>query len=112
MVSFGLVSVPVQLMSYEAKEDEIDFALLDRRDRERIRYVRVNEKTGKEVPWKDIVKGHELHSGEYVVVTPTDLKKAAPKATRTIEITDFVSQAEVDPWFYDRPYILQPLEDG
>lgn len=112
MLSFGLVSVPAQLFSYESKESDIDFTMLDKRDQQRIRYVRVNEKTGKEVAWKDIVKGQEVGADKYVIVTPADLKNAAPKATKTIEISDFVSKDEVEPWYYERPYILEPLEEG
>lgn len=112
MISFGLVSVPAQLFSYEAKESEISFTMLDRRDHQRIRYVRVNEKSGKEVAWKDIVKGQEVGDDQYVIVTPADLKNAAPKTTRTIDIVDFVAQSEVAPWYFERPYILRPLEEG
>ncbi len=111
-VSFGLVSVPCTLATMEAPEKDIDFTMLDRRDRARIRYQRINEHTGKEVPWKEIVKGHEVAEGEYVVVTPDDLKRAAPKATRTIEIVGFVPGSQVPPWFYERPYVVQPLEGG
>ncbi len=112
MLSFGLVSVPAQMFSYQAKESEIDFTMLDRRDQSRIRSVKVNEKTGKEVPWKEIVKGFEVDEERYVIVTPADLKKAAPKATKTIDIVDFVAQAEIPPWYFERPYILRPVEEG
>jgi DNA end-binding protein Ku len=112
LVSFGLVSVPAQLFSYEAKESEIDFTMLDRRDQQRIRYLRVNAKTGREVAWRDIVKGFEVDTNKYVIVTPQDLKNSAPKATKTIEIVDFVSRDEVDPWYFERPYVLVPVEQG
>lgn len=111
-LSFGLVSVPCALAAMEAPENEISFTMLDRRDHSRIRYQRVNERTGKEVPWSEIVKGHEIAEGEYVIVKPEDFKRAAPKATRTVEILGFVKDAQIDPWFYEKPYVLQPLEGG
>lgn len=111
-ITFGLVSFPCQLAGLERPDEELDFSMLDRRDQKRIRYKRVNDATGEEVPWKEIVKGHELPSGKFVVVTPDDFKRAAPKATRTIEITDFVARDEIDPWFFVRPYLLVPASEG
>lgn len=112
VISFGLVSVPSQLFSSEAENALLDFTMLDRRDNQRIRYVRVNDKTRKEVAWKDIVKGQQVAPDQFLIVTPTDLKKAAPKASRSIEITDFVSRSDIDPWYFERPYILSPLSEG
>lgn len=104
--------MPCGLTGLEAPEEELDLSMLDRRDLGRIRYKRINESTGEEVPWKEIVKGHQLPSKKYVVVTPDDFKRAAPKAARTIEITDFVVREEVAPWFFVRPYLLQPSPEG
>ena len=111
-VSFGLVTIPVSLASLESPEGELAFTMLDRRDEARIKFRRVSEKTGREVPWGEIVKGYELDDGSFVVVAPEDLKKAAPKTTRSIEITDFVDRAAIAPEYYERPYVLEPIEGG
>jgi DNA end-binding protein Ku len=110
-ISFGLVMIPVTLSSAEAREETIDFDMLDRRDNKRIKYVRINEKTGEEVPWKDIVKGVEV-GGKYVIVTPEDFKRAAPKVTRMIEIAGFIDRSLIAPKFYEKPYYLEPGEGG
>src|SRR6185436_18899167 len=88
-ISFGLINVPVVLYNGENRK-ELQFRLLDSRDRARVRYERVNEITGEAVPWQDIVKGHEIDDGNYVLVTEEDFKRAAPEASQTVEIEDFV----------------------
>lgn len=110
-LSFGLVMIPVSLVSATATEESIDFDMLDRRDHSRVKYVRVNEKTGDEVPWKEITKGVKVN-GKYVIVTPEDFKRAAPKVTRLIEIAGFVEQDQIAPKLYERPYVLEPGEGG
>ncbi len=111
-LSFGLVNVPCAMSSLTAAEADLDFKMLDGRDEAAIKYLRVNERTGKEVPWKEIVKGHEVSDGKFVIVTPEDFRKAAPKASRTIEITGFVAQEEIDPRFFEKPYVLHPGADA
>jgi DNA end-binding protein Ku len=111
-ISFGLVTIPVGLASAENPEGEISFTMLDRHDQSRIKYQRINEKTGREVAWKDIVKGYEMPNGDFVVVSPEDIKKAAPKSSKSIEITDFVDRDSIDAVYFERPYIVEPLEGG
>jgi DNA end-binding protein Ku len=110
-INFGLVSIPVALYSAEAG-GSIDFDLLDRRDFSRVRYRRVNEKTGREVPWDEIVKGYEYEKGEYVALTDDDFVKANVKATQSIDILDFVDGADISPIYFDKPYYLVPLKNG
>ncbi len=86
--------------------------MLDRRDFQPVRYRRVNEKTGKDVPWEEIVKGYEYQKGEYVPLTDADFERANAEATQTIEITDFVDRAEIDPVYYDKPYYLEPQKNA
>ncbi len=106
-ISFGLVNIPVSLHSAESR-DEISFRLLDKRNLSPVRYQRINESTGKEVPWGEIVKGYEYGHGEYVVVTDEDLRRANIEATQMVEITEFVDESEITPVFYDKPYYLEP----
>ena len=110
-INFGLVNIPVALHSAEA-DGSIDFDLLDRRDFARIRYRRVNEKTGREVPWDDIIKGYEYKKGEYVALTDDDFAKANIEATQSIDILDFVDAVDISPIYFDKPYYLVPLKNG
>jgi len=110
-IGFGLVQIPVALHGGE-ETDDIDLHLLDRRDFAPVGYQRINKKTGKEVPWDEIVKGHEHAPGKYVVLTDADLKAANVEATRSVDITDFVDFAAIDPRLIDRPYYLVPEKAG
>lgn len=107
-LSFGLVEIPVSLVAAEESGAEIEFTYLDRRDLSPVGYERVSKKTGKVVPWSEVVKGYEHADDRYVVLTDEDLRKANPKATRTIEILDFVDGAAIDPVYYEKPYYLEP----
>ncbi|HEV2481803.1 MAG TPA: Ku protein [Puia sp.] len=109
-IGFGLVNIPIKL--YSATQDsELDLDMLDKKDHANIRYKRVNENTGKEVPWENIVKGYNL-DGKYVVVDDDDFKKAAPEKTKIIEIKEFIDLTEIDSMFYEVPYYLEPDKSG
>ena len=110
-ISFGLVNVPVVLYSAERRSD-LSFRLIDSRNSARVRYERVNEETGEEVPWDKIVKGYEYEDGNYVFLSEEELEHASAEMTRTIEIEEFVDLAEIDVRFFDRPYILAPGGKG
>lgn len=110
-IDFGLVTIPVKLVSAEASND-MDFDLLDKRDFSRVRYKRVNEKTGQEVPWDAIVKGYEYEKGEYVALNDEDFRRANVEATQSIPIAEFVDQQAISPLYFDKPYYLEPLKNG
>ncbi len=106
-LSFGLVNVPVGL--YSATEDRsIHFNQFRAGRSERVRNKRVGEQSGDEVAYADIVKGYDLGGGEYVILTPEELASVAPGPSRTIEVTDFVELADIDPIYFDKPYFLAP----
>ncbi|MFD9892892.1 Ku protein [Amycolatopsis sp. NPDC059027] len=106
-LSFGLVTVPVQLFS--AIEDHaVRFRQFERGTSDRIRYRRVNERTGKEVPFEDIVKGYETGGGEYVLVEQKELDEIAPGRSKTIDVESFVDLGEVEPMLFDKTYWLGP----
>lgn len=107
IISFGLLNIPVSLQSAQ-KDKELHFSLLDEKDLAHIKYQKINSKTGKEVPYKRIVKGFEYKSGQFVVMTDADFEKANLKASKTIDIEDFVLLAEVDPMLFEKPYYLAP----
>ncbi len=106
-LSFGLLNVPVSLMSGERKVD-LQFRMLDSRDRKPIRFERVNADTGEEVPWKDIVKAYEYDKGSYVVLDESDIKSAAPESHETVEVESFVDASQIDPRYFEKPYLLVP----
>ena len=107
-ISFGLVSIPVKLFSAVSRKT-VRFNQLDSKTNSRVKQKRVNAE-GDEVPYEQIVKGYEVTKDTYVIVTEDELAMLAPKASRMIEITDFVSEAEIDPVFYDSAYFLVPDE--
>ena len=110
-LSFGLVNVPVGL--YPATTDQtVHFNQLRKGTSHRIRYKKVDEETGEEVPNADIVSGYDLGDGEYVVVGRDELRDIAPGKSETIEISDFVELAEIDPVFYRQTYYLAPRGKG
>jgi DNA end-binding protein Ku len=109
-ISFGLVSIPVGLFS--ATEDHtIHFHQFERGTSDRIRNQRVNERTGKEVEYSDIVKGKEVGDGEYVIVEPEELSDIAPGRSRTIDIQTFVDLDEIDPIYFQKTYWLAPTDE-
>ena len=106
-LSFGLLNVPIQLMSGERRTD-LSFRMLDSRNNKPVRYERVNSDTGEEVPWKDIVKAYEYDKGSYVVLDEADIKAAAPESHEAVEIEAFVDAGSIMPSYYEKPYILVP----
>jgi DNA end-binding protein Ku len=109
-LSFGLVNVPVGL--FAATDDKaIHFNQFQAGTPDRIRQKRVNERTGDEVEYADVVKGYDLGGGEYVIVTPEELESVEPGRSRTIEITDFVDLDDIDPIYYKSTYYLGPQGD-
>lgn len=108
-LSFGLLNIPVALMSGERRTD-ISFRMLDARNNAPIRYERVNAETGDEVPWKDIVKAFEYDKGSYVVLEPEDIKSAAPESHDAIEVEGFVDASAIGPQYFEKPYVLVPAK--
>lgn len=110
-ISFGLINIPVTLYAAE-KRSELHFNLIDGRNNAKVRYQKVNERTGEEVPWDDIVKGYEYEENEYVLLGDEDFKQADIKATQTVELEDFVDAKEISGIYFDKPYYLVPSKAG
>jgi DNA end-binding protein Ku len=106
-ISFGLVTVPVKLITAVRSKD-VRFNQLEEGTGARIRYRRVSEATGEEVPNERIQKGYEISSGQYVVVDQEELEKLTPKASHTIDIQDFVDLEQIDPIYFEQAYYLVP----
>ena len=110
-LSFGLVSVPVK--AYSAVHDHtVHFHQLQKKTGARIRYEKVSAKSGKKVESDDIERGFEVAKGKYVVVDTDELDALRPRTTRTVDISDFVELAAVDPIYYENPYWLAPDGDA
>jgi DNA end-binding protein Ku len=110
-VGFGLVQVPVRLVTATRSRD-VSFNQLEEGTGARIRYKKVSDATGEEVTSDRIQKGYEISKGRYVVVEAEELASLAPKASHTIEIEEFVDLAEIDPVYFEQPYYLVPDEKG
>lgn len=110
-IAFGLVNIPVTLESAQ-QEQKIRFHLLDKRDNGPIGYKQYNKKTGREIDRKNIIKAYECEKGQYVLLSDVDFEKANPKATRSIDIEDFISIDDIDPMLFDRPYYVVPQKGG
>jgi len=110
-ISFGLVNVPVKLYSATSSKD-VRFHQLDGKSKSRIKQKRVSVATGEEVPYEDLVKAYEIAPDNYVTITSEELDALDPKATKTIDIEDFVDLDQIDPVYYERPYYLVPDKGG
>ncbi len=110
-ISFGLVNVPVKLYSATSPKT-VRFHQLSSKTGARIRQKRVDPSTDEEVPYEEIVKGYEITPERYVVIEPEELDALDPKATKTIDIEEFVDLDQIDPIYYDHSYYLAPAAGG
>ncbi len=104
-ISFGLIAIPIKLFN-AVRHKGVSFNQLDERTMSRIRYRKVSDETGEEVPDEHIVKGYEVSKGRYVLVDPDELEPFIPSATRTVELEEFVEQSEIDPIYYENAYYV------
>jgi DNA end-binding protein Ku len=108
-ISFGLVNVPVRLFAAVQPKD-VRFHQLHAKDNARIQQRRICTADGEEVSYEDLVKGYEIATDTYVTVTNDELEGIAPRATKSIEIEEFVDESEIDPLIYDHSYLLVPSD--
>src|SRR5579884_3110578 len=110
-ISFGLVNVPVKLYTATSPKG-VRFHQLSSKTGARVKQKRVDSSTGDEVAYEDIVKGYELSPDRYVLIDPEELDALDAKATKTIDIEEFVDLEEIDPIYYDHSYYLAPTAGG
>jgi DNA end-binding protein Ku len=110
-LSFGLVNVPIQLVS-AAHDLDFHFHQLHKKDKARIEQRRYCEEEDVELAWEEIARSHRFDNGKEVVVTDEELASVEPRKTRTIDIEAFVDLADVDPIYFDHPYFLVPAGDS
>lgn len=107
MISFGLINIPIKLYN-ATQEKRFDFHLLSKSDMCPIRYKKVCETTGEEVPFKDIVRGFQFEKGSFVTIGDTDLKKIAVRRSQVIEVLEFVDRSEIGWKYLEKPYYVEP----
>ena len=110
-ISFALVTIPVSLFS-ATKRNEISLHYLHKGDLSPVSYKRFCDAEDKEVAWEDLTRGYEYEKGQYVEITDEDLDKADVELTKTIQVLEFVSESEIDPVYFDKPYYLEPQKGG
>ncbi len=110
-ISFGLVQVPVRLVG-ATKSRDVSFNQLEEGTGARIRYKKVSDATGEEVPPDKIKRGYEISKGRYVMIEPDELDVLRPKGSHAIEIEEFVDLDEIDPLYFEQPYYLIPDARG
>jgi DNA end-binding protein Ku len=106
-ISFGMVAIPIRLVPAVRKKS-ISFNQLDDRNMSRIRYRKVNEESGEEVPSEHIVKGYDVGGGSYITVTDDDLAPLQPAKSKEIDLETFVPESEVNPMMFDSSYLVLP----
>lgn len=111
-ISFGLVNIPVRLYSGANPRQGIDLDMLHKDDHSPIRFARICRKDGEEIAWNDIVKGYEYRDGDYVVLTKKELEAIDAERTQTVDIQQFVNEADVDIRYYEKPYYLEVVKGG
>jgi DNA end-binding protein Ku len=104
------VNIPIKIYS-ATQSSTLDLDMLDRKDKANIKYKRVNENTGKEVSWDNIVKGYLLNDS-YVVLEDADFEEASPEKNKMINLHSFVKIDEIDSIYFDTPYYLEPQKGG
>jgi DNA end-binding protein Ku len=110
-ISFGLVQVPVRMITATRSKD-VSFNQLEAETGGRIRYRKVSEVTGEEVPQDQIVRGYEISKGKYVRIEDDEIQSLRPKGSHAIEIEEFVDLDEIDPLYFETPYYLVPDQRG
>ena len=110
-ISFGLVSIPVKLVS-ATQEKDISFRQVRVSDGSRVRYRRVAESDGEEVAYADIAKGYELPDGGMVVLTDDDMASLPVASSKAVDVLQFVDAGEIDPAAYSRAYYALPTGDA
>ncbi|RYE23954.1 MAG: Ku protein [Sphingobacteriales bacterium] len=109
-IGFGLVNIPIKLYS-AIQSSNLDLDMLDKKNHANIKYQRINESTGKVVPWDQIVKGYKIKD-EYVVLEDEDYERASPEKSKVININEFVKEEVIDSMYFDTPYYTEPGKNG
>lgn len=108
-ISFGLIYIPVKLYS-GSQSSTIDLDLLHKKDMSPVGYAKICKEDGEILESEDIVKGFQYEKGKYVILDEKDFEEANPKRTKSINILNFIDADEIEPRYYEKPYLLEPEE--
>jgi DNA end-binding protein Ku len=111
-ISFGMVSIPVDLYTATVSSEKISFNLLHAKDGSRLKQQYVCLKEGTVVDRSEIVKGYEFAKDQYVQFSAEEIKALDEAGSDTIDIVEFVPLISVDPLYFDRSYFLAPGKGG
>ncbi|MGE6739421.1 Ku protein [Allorhizobium pseudoryzae] len=111
-LTLGELSCSVGLFTAASTSDRMSFHIINRRTGNRVHRQMVDSDTDKEVDRDDIVKGYEIAGGEYVILTPDEIKAAVPDSDKTLELETFITCVDVNTLYLDRPYYLAPTDDA
>lgn len=111
-ISFGLVSVPIQLYSASESQAAVSFNWINKKTGARCKQQYVDAKTGEKVEKDDMIKGYEFAKGQYVTFTPEEIKSLEEKSTGSIDVAEFVPAEQVDRLYFDKAYFLGPGKGG
>jgi DNA end-binding protein Ku len=109
-IAFGDVVVAIKLFS-AVHEHRVHFHEVRLSDGCRIVHRKIGSESGREVPSKRIGKAFETRRGHQVILEDEEIAAARGSRPKVIEIEHFVPAAEIDPVFYDHPYIVG-AQDG
>jgi DNA end-binding protein Ku len=107
-----LVTIPIAVFPATSSREKVSFNMLRKGDLSPIKFKRVAEADGKEVPWDQIVKGYQYEKGKYVIFEEKDFEQIELESTNTISIQDFVDADQIDPIYFHTPYFLEPQKGG
>ncbi|MEO6042676.1 MAG: Ku protein [Tepidiformaceae bacterium] len=110
-ISFGMVSIPVKLLTATESQD-ISFRQLHAEDNSPIKLIRRCAADGQDLSPDEIVKGYEYSKDRYVIIDEGDLEQLPVASKRAIELTAFVNASEIDPIYFEKAYFLEPEEVG
>jgi len=110
-VSFGLVTIPVKVYG-ATEEKDISFRQVHVADGGRIRYKRVCEVDGEEVPYAEIAKGYEAADGRMAILEPADFADLPAADGKSVDVVQFVDVDDIDPTYFDRTYFLEAEKVG
>lgn len=111
-ISFGLVSIPVDVYSAEIASSRLSFHLLHAKDGARVKQQYVCALDGERVERSEMVKGYEYEKDRYVMFKPEEIKALEEAGSKLINITEFVPLDSVDPMYFDRTYLLAPSRNS
>lgn len=110
-VTFGLVTIPIRMYG-ATEEKDISFRQVHDADGGRIRYKRVCDVCGEEVPYEHIAKGYESADGRMVTLEAADFEDLPLPSAKAIEIVQFIDIASIDPTYYNKAYFLEAEGPG